>query len=84
MFVTCKVRRTAAADPKLLDVVWEALNVARDNKALLLARQGTIVNLNALAAELCGRNPFTRKRRCITDLLEDAPPSWQSGTGKPD
>jgi EAL domain-containing protein (putative c-di-GMP-specific phosphodiesterase class I) len=40
-----------AADPKFLDAIWEALNVARDNKALLLTRQGTIVNLNGLAAD---------------------------------
>ena len=73
-----------AADPKLLDAIWEALNVARDNKALLLARQDTIVNLNGLAAELCGRTFHDMKGRNIAELLEDAPPSeaiahWQTG-----
>ena len=38
----------------LLDVVWEALNVARENKALVMACSGTIIKINRLAAELCG------------------------------
>ena len=38
----------------LLDVVWEALNVARENKALVMACSGTIININGLAADLCG------------------------------
>ncbi len=77
-----KVRRSLAADPKLLDVVWEALTVARDNKALLLTRQGTIVNVNGLAAALCERSSHDVNGRCIADLLEDAPPGpighWQT------
>lgn len=77
-----KVRRTAAAERKLLDVVWEALNVARDNKALLLARQGTIVNVNELASALCGESSRCVNGKCITDLLEDALPvamgQWQT------
>ena len=74
----------AQADPQL-DAIWETLNVARDNKALLLARQGTIVNLNGLAAELCGRSLDDMNGRCVADLLlEDEPPSsaierWQTG-----
>jgi hypothetical protein len=38
----------------LLDVVWEALNVARENKALVMACSGTIININRLAEHLCG------------------------------
>src|SRR4029078_8071387 len=77
-----EVRRSAAADPKLLDAVWEALNVARENKALLLVRQGTLLNLNALAARLCGLSFHEVSGRCIADLLEDVPPAeiepWQT------
>jgi diguanylate cyclase (GGDEF)-like protein len=76
-------RRSKAAHPNLLNAVWEALNVARDNKALLLVRGGTIVNLNGLAAELCGRSYLDLKDRNITELLEGGPPSvaiecWQT------
>ena len=79
-----KGRRSQAAGPKLLHAVWEALNVARDNKALLLTQQDTIVNLNERAAELCRRSFDDVKGRSINDLLEDGPPSaaigrWQTG-----
>ena len=79
-----KAKPSPAADPILLDAVWEALNVARDNKALLLARQNTIVNLNALAGKLCGRSFHDVNGGCITDLLEHVPPSlaiehWETG-----
>src|ERR1700704_367159 len=79
-----KAWASPAEDPTLLDAVWEALNVARDNKALVLARQGIIVNINGLAAELCGRRLDDVNGRSITDLLEDPSPSgaiayWQTG-----
>ena len=45
-----------ARNEELLDAIWEALNVARDNKALVVARQGTIININARASQLCGRS----------------------------
>jgi diguanylate cyclase (GGDEF)-like protein len=38
------------------DAIWEALNVGRDNKALVIARAGTIINVNALASRLSGRS----------------------------
>jgi len=87
-----KAWTSPAEDPKLLDAVWEALNVARDNKALVLARQGTIVNMNGLAEALCGRSFDAIHGRRITDLLEDISPAgtpdyWQTGlrtaSGKP-
>jgi PAS domain-containing protein len=34
----------------------EALNVARDNEALVVAREGVIVSVNELASQLCGRS----------------------------
>ena len=49
-------RKVRVCDPQLLDVVWESLNIARDNKALVLAKHGTILNINALAQQLCGRS----------------------------
>jgi diguanylate cyclase (GGDEF)-like protein len=82
-FHRLKAWRRRAAAPRLLEAVWDALNVARDNKALLLVQQGTIVNLNGLAADLCGRSFHDVKGRSITDLLQDASPSgtlerWQT------
>jgi diguanylate cyclase (GGDEF)-like protein len=65
-------RRGTAASPRLLAAVWDALNVARDNKALVLARQGVIVNVNRLAAELCGCSLNELEGRSVGDLLEDA------------
>ena len=58
----------------LLDVVWEALNVARENKALVMACGGTIININRLAAELCGASLPTLKGARVAELLR-APPS---------
>src|SRR5439155_22376262 len=78
-----KARARPAQDLKLLDAVWEALNVARDNKALVLARQGAIVNINRLAAELCGRSLRDVSGKSIAHLLENASPAtaidhWQT------
>jgi diguanylate cyclase (GGDEF)-like protein len=60
------------------------LNVARDTKALFLVRRGTIVNLNRLAADLCGRSFDDVNGQSIAELLEDASSSsavesWQTG-----
>jgi PAS domain S-box-containing protein len=35
---------------------WEALNVARDNKALVFAKAGTILKVNQQFSQLCGRS----------------------------
>ena len=53
----------------LLDVVWEALNVARENKALVMACAGMIININPLAAELCGASLPGLKGTRVTKLL---------------
>lgn len=58
----------------LLDVVWEALNVARENKALVMACSGTIININRLGADLCGAFLPALKGTRVTKLLR-APPS---------
>ena len=39
---------------ELLDVALEALNIARDNKALVVARDGIIIDINQRALDLCG------------------------------
>ena len=49
--------------------IWEALNIARENKALVMARQGTIINVNGLAAELCGRPLSGLSGTKISELL---------------
>jgi diguanylate cyclase (GGDEF)-like protein/PAS domain S-box-containing protein len=53
----------------LLDVVWDALNIARDNKALLLSKRDTIANANALAAELTGRSVSSLIGRSLSELI---------------
>jgi diguanylate cyclase (GGDEF)-like protein len=61
-------------DQELLDAVWEALNIARDNKALLVAREGSVVNANHLACQLCGRSlDALLGRNVLGWLLEDEP-----------
>jgi diguanylate cyclase (GGDEF)-like protein len=52
-----------------LDAVWEALNIARDNKALVMARQGAIINVNPIATELCGRSHSDLKGTRVAELL---------------
>ena len=61
-------------DRELLEAVWEALNVARDNKALAIVRQGTIVNINALAAQLCERSSNELIGKSLADLLDGVSP----------
>src|ERR1043166_8922836 len=57
-------------DQELLDVIWEALNVARDNKALVAARGGAVINLNALASALCGRSLDELAGCSVAELFE--------------
>ena len=60
----------ASAELERLDALWEGLNVSRDNKALVLARDGTIINLNQLAANLSGRRLHDMLGTSIGELLE--------------
>src|SRR5262245_32462742 len=67
-------------DRELLDAVWEALNIARDNKALLVACEGSIVNANHLACQLCGRSlDALRDRNVLGWLFEHEPARYSSG-----
>ena len=57
-------------DRELLEAVWEALNVARDNKALAIVRQGTIANINSLAAQLCERSSCELIGKRVAEFLD--------------
>ena len=66
-----------ASDQELLDAVLEALNIARDNKALVVAREGTIININKLASQLCGRSQEELAGKSVTiELFEQAPAQY--------
>jgi PAS domain-containing protein len=69
---TAMGRRAALADDRdLLHAIWQALNIARDNKALVVARDGVIININQLASQLCGcSGQELIGRRVITELFE--------------
>jgi diguanylate cyclase (GGDEF)-like protein/PAS domain S-box-containing protein len=57
-----------------LEIAWAALNVARDNKALVLTRAAGIARINALAARLCGRTMDELiGRNIITELFQTPP-----------
>ena len=47
-------RKASTRDYELLNAMLEGLNIARDNKALLVARDGIIISVNERASELCG------------------------------
>jgi diguanylate cyclase (GGDEF)-like protein len=61
-----------AREQELLDTVWEGLNIARDNKALVIVTQGTIININQLAAELFGRSLAELKSMNIGEFVVGA------------
>jgi len=50
-------RKSPEIDESLPQAIWDALNIARENKALFVAKGGAIVNVNELAAQLCDRTP---------------------------
>ncbi len=70
-----------ARDQELLDAVWEALNIGRDNKALVVARDGTIIKANQLVSQLCGRPwGWLLGRSVFLELFEDEPERHPAGT----
>src|SRR5882757_5591985 len=50
-------RKSSEIDESVPQAIWDALNIARENKALFVAKGGAIVNVNELAAQLCDRTP---------------------------
>jgi diguanylate cyclase (GGDEF)-like protein/PAS domain S-box-containing protein len=55
-----------------LDTVWEGLNIARDNKALVIVKQGAIININQLAAELFGCSLAELKGMNVSEFVVGA------------
>jgi diguanylate cyclase (GGDEF)-like protein/PAS domain S-box-containing protein len=85
---TSRGPNAAAIDQDLFDVTLEALNVARDNKALVVAREGCIISVNELATQLCGRSSTELLgKRVFGDLFQKVPERepgsgsqrWQTG-----
>jgi diguanylate cyclase (GGDEF)-like protein len=48
-------RKLADNAENLPQPIWDALNIARENKALFVAKDGLIIKANELAAQLCER-----------------------------
>ena len=63
-------RQRADRDAGLLRAVWAALNIARDNKALIIAKGGVIIKTNELASQLCERTCEELVGYSITEFLE--------------
>jgi diguanylate cyclase (GGDEF)-like protein len=62
---------TSPTDQELFRAIWAALNVGRDYKALIISKDATIISINRLASELCGRdsNEIVGKR-VISELFD--------------
>ena len=60
-------------DQEILGAIWQALNIARDNKGLVIARAGTIININSLVSQLCGRSFDQLVGGKVTTELFDSP-----------
>ena len=58
---------------RLVNGIWDALNIARDNKALLLANSGFITNANPLACDLLGQSCDWLSGQKTAQLFEELP-----------
>jgi diguanylate cyclase (GGDEF)-like protein len=71
----------SANNEELLAAIWAALNIARDYKALVVAKDGAIININQLAAQLCERTAEELVGRCaIAELFEGQQAPQLAGT----
>jgi diguanylate cyclase (GGDEF)-like protein len=72
--------RQARQEQAILGPIWQALNIARDNKALLIARAGSILNANPLLLQLSQRSLAELIGRQITTLFErtEAGERWET------
>jgi diguanylate cyclase (GGDEF)-like protein len=71
---TASARRASTRECELLAAAWEALNVGRDNKALVIAKADTLLDANQLALHLCGHALADIVGKSITpELLENVP-----------
>ena len=74
-------RKSSEIDEILPQAIWDALNIARENKALLVAKDGAIVNVNELAAQLCDRTPEELLDGCsISQFLQCSQPRQPAAT----
>ena len=72
--VRCGLKRSYSPAGQLLATAWDALNVARESKALVLTKHGKIIRLNNLATEMLGQGLATLQGRPIAELFESHPP----------
>lgn len=77
-----RVPAASLCEADLLAAVLEGLYIGRDNKALLVARDGLIVSCNHLAARLCGGVPeaFNGAARVCDFFLEPLRPPATVGS----
>jgi PAS domain-containing protein len=65
---------------------WDALNVARDNKALTLVKDGMLVSVNGFALELCERPLQILRGLPVAELLDFIPSDadrWETDLSTP-
>ena len=67
---------------ELLDVALEALNIARDNKALVVARDGIIIDINQRALDLCGHPSGELVGKNVMVALFESPPLQAATTAR--
>jgi diguanylate cyclase (GGDEF)-like protein len=58
-------RKSSERDEGLPQAIWAALRIGRDNKALIVAKGGAIINVNELAAQLCDCTPEELLGGCV-------------------
>ena len=63
-------RKRAHSDEGLLQAIWGALNIARENKAIIVTKGGVIINTNELAAQLCEHTCEELAGYSITQFLQ--------------
>ena len=75
-------RSISPCSQELLEAAWVALNVARDNKALVVTSRGAIARINQLASQLCGRSLKELLGRNVTAELFENPPAQHVGAAE--
>jgi diguanylate cyclase (GGDEF)-like protein len=68
--------------PELLAVALEALNIARDNKALVVTRAGAIIDINQRALDLCGYCPDALLGKNVVATLFSSPLARAAATDR--
>jgi diguanylate cyclase (GGDEF)-like protein len=68
------VRQDSVRREELLNAMLEGLHVARDSKALVVARDGIIIQMNVLASQLCGLSLRELHCKPVSPELFEEPP----------